>query len=697
MKFNPDGISLKATLIVFFAGVTILTVGLVGLLSFYSGRQAVSDVALHLRSEIIGHINEHAEEYLLLPQRINQANARAIGLESGLAGDQEALVARFAEQVDLFPTITSINFGNAAGGLANSGRDPLDDSRYVIVTDGFQPGTFRKIALESGATHGREMVVLPDFDARTRSWHARALAEGGPVYNDIYVIFTGQDMSLAVSRPVYDRQGKVLGVVSVDLFLSHLSRFLQGLRIGTTGQAFIMERSGELVASSRGKVLLVDDASQSRRVRGEESEEPAIREAVSALIGRFEGLRHIQGDEYLDFEVNGRMHYLQAAPLRVAPGIDWLVAVAVPEADFMAGMAARNRTTILLTLGALALALLSGTLMARGIVRPINLLDRASTKLTSDSHSEEIEEKSWFAEVRSLTSSFNLMSRKLSGSIQALNAELAERKRTQAELQNQRLRLVNIINSTNVATWEWNVQSGEHVIDDRWAEIIGYFLQELEPVSIQTWEKNVHPEDLKNVGQLLDLHFAGKIPYFDHEYRMQHKDGHWVWVRDQGQIVTHAAEGTPLVMYGTLSDITERRYAEEKLKHSERTYREIFNAITDALFIHDVNTGDILDVNDSMLHLYGYDRDELPGLSVADLSARVVPYTNEEAAKLIKRAAAGETVIFEWHNRKKNGDLFYSENILKHVVIAGQQRIMAIVRDITDRKQAEVALIQAKS
>ena len=171
------------------------------------------------------------------------------------------------------------------------------------------------------------------------------------------------------------------------------------------------------------------------------------------------------------------------------------------------------------------------------------------------------------------------------------------------------------------------------------------------------------------------------------------KSGEQYPVRIQGRNIPYRGA---MVRVTEFRDITEQKRSEEKLKHSERTYREIFNAITDALYIHDIRTGDILDVNDTMLKMYGYTRDELPGLSLGDLSAREGPYTNEEVAGLIKRAAVGETVVFEWCNRTKEGDFFYSENILKHVIIAGQERIMAIVRDITDRKQAEAALLAAK-
>ncbi len=278
-----------------------------------------------------------------------------------------------------------------------------------------------------------------------------------------------------------------------------------------------------------------------------------------------------------------------------------------------------------------------------------------------------------------------------------LFADITESKQAEEALQTQRNRLAGILEGTRAGTWEWNVQTGETVFNERWAEIIGYTLDEISPVSIATWQKFAHPDDLKKSGDLLEKHFSGELDYYECESRMRHKNGQWVWVLDRGQVISRTADGKPLLMLGTHQDINERKITEEKLLHSERTYREIFDSITDALFIHDINTGAILDVNDTMLAMFGYTRKEMQGVTVADLSPLVEPYTNEHAGDLIKRAAAGETVVFQWLNRRKNGELFYSENILKFVTIAGAQRIMAIVRDITERKQAEEALQESEA
>jgi PAS domain S-box-containing protein len=693
MKFLPDAISLKTALVGFFAVVTVLAVGLVGLLSFYSGRQAVNDVALQLRGEIVGRINEHVQEYLAFPQMINQTNARAIGQETGVAVDQQALVARFAEQVDLFPMVTSIYFGNASGGLANSGRDPLDDSRYVIITDGFRSGTFRKIALDSDARQGRELAVIPDFDARTRPWHARALAQGGPVYNDIYIIYTGQDMSLAASRPVYDRQGTFLGVVSVDLFLSHLSKFLQGLHIGSSGQAFIMERSGELVACSKNQVLMVgDDSSMSQRVHGVESEDPAVREAVRALMGRFEDLDRIEGDQYLDFDVHGQKHLLQAASLKVDPGIDWLVVVSMPETDFMAGIAAQNRITILLTLGVLVLALLSGTFMGRGIVRPIRLLDGATRKLTSGSHSEEIAEKTWFVEVRNLTRSFNQMSRKLFGSIQMLNYELAERRQAEEALlesEEMQRKLLQTVPDLIIRT---DLEGTITFVN----ELAFPGLENLpeEGICGKSLFSFIAPHDLplavENARQRLEKNIGSQ------EYQFRFDDA--VIDAEVNGAVIRDKKSRPMGMVYVIRDITERKQAEEALRHSENLYRTIFEGSRDG-YVMVAPSGRIIDANMAFCDMLGYSIDELRQMD--DFYSITPSYWIEWEAEEIwqnRLLGRGHSGVYEKEYIRRDGSVFPVE-LQSYAVKDADGNIQFLwgtARDVTGRNQARQALTESE-
>ncbi len=433
MKRMFTGISLKTALFAFTFIVTGLAVGLVGSFSFYQGRQAVNDVALQLRGEISERILEHVQEFLGQPHAINQANARALSTGLIAVDDQAALAARFADQIQLYDSVSSIYFGNILGGLANSGREPEGDSRYVILTDDFQAGTFRKFALDDHETPGRELTTFPNFDARTRPWFVQARDQESPVWNAPYILFTGQDMAMAASRPVQDAQGAFLGVVSVDIFLSHLSHFLQSLRIGATGQAFILDTSGNLVANSNGEKLISDAGSGAQgRLHGLDSDNPLIRQTVRRLQHRFGGLDKIYGSQQMDIEINGERIFTQVSTLPVEPTDEWLVVVAIPEKDFMARVSSTNRMLLLLTGGSLVVALLVGALLSGRIVHPIAELKTAAEKLSQGEEAAPIR-GAGFSEVQSLNESFNKMARNLSNAIVDLRRELHERKQAEAE------------------------------------------------------------------------------------------------------------------------------------------------------------------------------------------------------------------------------------------------------------------------
>lgn len=144
----------------------------------------------------------------------------------------------------------------------------------------------------------------------------------------------------------------------------------------------------------------------------------------------------------------------------------------------------------------------------------------------------------------------------------AVVRDITKRKQMEEVLNNERQRLTFILKGTNVGTWEWNVETGETIFNKRWAEIIGYTLEEISPVSIDTWMKFTHPEDLKKSETLLEKHFIGELNYYECETRMRHKNGEWIWVLDRGKVSVWTEERKPKLMFGTHQDITARKRAD---------------------------------------------------------------------------------------------------------------------------------------
>ncbi|KAA0874160.1 sensor histidine kinase [Nitrincola tapanii] len=129
-------------------------------------------------------------------------------------------------------------------------------------------------------------------------------------------------------------------------------------------------------------------------------------------------------------------------------------------------------------------------------------------------------------------------------------------------LENERQSLLNILWGTGVGTWEWNVQTGETRFNQRWAQMIGYRLEEISPTTIETWMQFAHPEDLARSEAALLQHFSGERDRYECEARMRHKDGHWIWVLDRGRVISRTPEGAPEWMAGTHMEITEFKQVE---------------------------------------------------------------------------------------------------------------------------------------
>lgn len=194
-----------------------------------------------------------------------------------------------------------------------------------------------------------------------------------------------------------------------------------------------------------------------------------------------------------------------------------------------------------------------------------------------------------------------------------IEQEILDRMQEQAHVQlaEREMRFRSVLEGTQIGTWEWNIQTGETVFNQRWAEIVGYSLEELAPISIQTWLDLAHPDDLKISEQQLNAHFNGEMPYYDVKCRMRHKLGHWVWVHDRGRVVSWTADNLPLMMYGTHADITDQKTAEIALKESRDQYQTLVNNIPGITYRC------IADQDWTMMYISG-DIDPLSGYPASD-------------------------------------------------------------------------------
>lgn len=264
-------------------------------------------------------------------------------------------------------------------------------------------------------------------------------------------------------------------------------------------------------------------------------------------------------------------------------------------------------------------------------------------------------------------------------------------------LKNNEFRYKSSIEGTNVGTWEWNVQTGATVFNERWAEIVGYTLDELWPTSIETWMNVAHPDDLEESSKRLNACFEKKQEFYEFEARMKHKNGHWVWVYVHGKVFEWTEDGKPLWMYGTHKDITQRKLKEEELRLSEESFRGNFeNAAVGMAIISP--RGQWLKVNQKICEIVGYSEKELLKLTFQDITHPDDLHTDQD---LLNEVIEGKRSHYEMEKR-----YFHKEGHLVYIILAvsavkdTEGKILYFISqiiDISKRKKQEEELIYQKN
>jgi len=188
----------------------------------------------------------------------------------------------------------------------------------------------------------------------------------------------------------------------------------------------------------------------------------------------------------------------------------------------------------------------------------------------------------------------------------AVETEITERKASEQSLLHEREELQAIIAGSHVGTWRWNMETGELLINAQWAEMLGYTVEELSPATISAWASRIEPSDLTRANQALERHFNDEDTFYESEFRMRHRDGHWVWILARGRVAWRTPDGRPLWMAGTHQDVTQRKHAElESHEYAER-FRLAAAVAHMGVWEINIDTGEVL-WDREMRRLYAVD------------------------------------------------------------------------------------------
>jgi len=685
-------IPLRSALIFPFILQIFLAVGLTGYLSLQSGQKAVNDIASQLRHEIATRIEQNLQTYLAAPHLVNQMNADAVSLGQLNIENMAAWERHIWLQKKQFNSLNGIVIVNEKGQGIGIGNN--DEGKLIIQAT--SPTEANQVSMYLAGSQGERLKLIEvakNYDVRTTNFHQQAIKAGKPIWTEIRYGYVIKTPVIWASQPIFDKAGQVLGVSSAVLRLSLIGDFLQTLKVGKTGQIFIIERDGMLVATSTAERPYRDR----QRFPATDSKNILTQTIAKYLTNQFKNLNDIKSFQSLEFLLKGQKQLVEIFPFQDSRGIDWLIVIAVPENDFMEQINANRNTTILLCLLALFLATALGIKTSQWIIRPILRLGEATSAIATGAFEQKIITSS-IKEISALSVSFNFMSQQLKQSYkqledysrsleqkvaertQKLEQEIRDRQQIQDILQESEERYQLTLESVNDGIWDWRVQPNTMYFSPQWKAMLGYQDSEI-PNGPSSWNTLVHPNDLPLVTNSVAAYMkSGSNESYSWEFRMQHKNGSYRWILSRGRVVERDTSGQALRLVGSHTDISDRKLIEQE--------RERFLAVSSSLQV-------ITGIN-GYFHWVSPSFEKILSRTPAEMISR--PWTDfvhpddiqastNEAANLFE---GSETFTFE--NRYQHQDGSYRWLLWRAKPYPEEQVLYGAAIDITDRKQIEQQL-----
>ncbi|MBW4581454.1 MAG: PAS domain S-box protein [Tildeniella nuda ZEHNDER 1965/U140] len=587
-------IPLLAVLVVPFAIQVLTAVGLAGYLSYRNGQQIVSNLAEQLAAEVGNRIEQNIVRDLRVPAEMTRNAAAAMQLGLLHSRDRRLLQRLFEQQLKSFDGVNAIAIADEHQKLFAVEKQ-RDGSIAVRVQTQASDDVLNRYLTNSSTTYTPPPVgILGQEHSRLDSWYAAAKLTQKPLWRLAEGMTAGgQPMLTAVNvQPLYDRANSFQGVLASSVSLSNLGSALRGLKIAKTGQAFIVEQSGLLVANSNGdrpfrqRRLTNDAFTKEQLVAAVGSTQPPVfyqrlsavkshdfltERAALSVVERFGGFDRIQTTQQFSFEVDSQRYFVHIEPLGRDEDLDWLAVVVVPESDFIDAIDSNHRLTLLLCAGALTAAVIVGWLTSSWIARPILRLSRASRELALGKWSHPIDSQHQVAELEVLAHSFNQMTVHLQESFDQVTMALQESE----------AKFTKVFRASPDAISITTLPERRYIdVNDRFVEFSGYTRQEAIGQSALSLNLVVSLEQVARFEQALQT--QNHVHDVEIDYRT--KQGQLRTVLVSAEAIELEGQPRLLCIY---RDVTLRKQLELALQRSETKLNDVLNsAIASITSIH---------------------------------------------------------------------------------------------------------------
>ncbi|MEG4318502.1 MULTISPECIES: ATP-binding protein [unclassified Microcoleus] len=726
---------LRTVLIVPFVLLTVSAVGLVGYLSFKSGQESVEDVAQQLMEQVGERIGDRLTNYLNAPQNAVAANRLAV--EQGMLNlnNTQQLRQQLWQQIILNPTLQSSFFVNERGEQIGYGRlmsqefvqqfTKVTGQKFSIGTPFFYSmkstdlGNMKYYSVDSKGNPLKQLYSIP-MDNRKTVWFRQSKASNKQTWSPIVVLKVMPTLGIFALSPIEDAAGKWRGVFTSNYALSAISSFLDRLYFSESGQTFIMERSGNLVATSTRETPFVKHAQQQpTRLLAANSQDLRTRDIARQLANRFGNLSSLDRSQQFTLTSQGARQFVRVAPYGDACGLDWLIVVVVPESDFMARIQANTSNTLCLCAGTLVLAIAIGLLTARWLTKPILRLNTAAKNLGKGEWDRPLEIRR-FDEIGELTSSFNFMTAEL-------QKAFTEQKSLTEALAQSESQLKQFLEAIPAGI-SIHDASGKVVYFNETAKrllcvenIPDATLQEMVEVYQVYRENQPYPTEelpaflaLRGETVLVDdleLHRDGEIiplevratPIFDADGNIiyaihifseiaQRKQSEKLLTDYNSTLATEVAERTAALARANqlLNDeVAERNLIEQKLDSSTQKILKIFESIADIILILELPEKTIQVIPTKGIFQDNNQTYQLDSIleKIFDEGCQDIYFTQVREA-----LETQQTINFDYSLLINNQEVWFAAKISP----LSDRSVVWVARDISDRQLAEARLLEAQ-
>lgn len=499
---------LRVVLVVPFFIQIVAAVGLVGYLSHRNGQATIHDLASQLEERASLQVSEHLNAYLGASQSVIRLMADAAELKLIDISNHKETLHYLWRLAHAFPDASYLNYGQENGDFIGLGRAyNVDNKLFIEETSLATMDHLFQYEVVGEGEKGRLYKDKPFEDFRKDVWYAQPKVADKAIWTDIYNwVDEPEVMVIGAGKPIY-LEGKLVGIAGVDLLLASIWDYLRSLNLSPNAKIFIIERSGNLVATSDQQLPfdLVDGEAIRRKV--EDSQDPLIRNAGLFLKNEFASFDKIKEPQVLTFKLEGKLQFLRITPWRDSHGLNWLIGVAVPESDFTTQIEKNNQITFILCSISLLIATITGIYTSRWIAAPIIKLVSASEAIAKGEITQSIDHSS-IKELEILSNAFNLMSAQLHESFNSLEMKVEERTRQLKKTENQLWQQDKMSSLGRlVAGIAHEINNPVTFIDGNLQHLESY-MQELIEV-VELYEKN-HPEsamEIKDHLEEIDLPF----------------------------------------------------------------------------------------------------------------------------------------------------------------------------------------------